>query len=529
MSLSRKIRVLLALLLVAGMVGYRYVRDHRPALLAAAPASASESAPPPTRKLGSIAFSPCTLAPQFGAASVEAQCGTLSVAENPALPNGRRIALNIAWVPADEEADVMPDPVFLLAGGPGQAATESYPQVAAAFREVLKKRNVVLVDQRGTGKSNPLTCKDAEDDNATSGTTLPDGVQSAGQDARSVDDARRFAERCRDTLARKADLRFYTTTDAIRDLDTVRMAIGATQVDLIGISYGTRVAQQYAMRYPRSTRAIVLDSVAPNTLFVGNEFATNLESALDLQFGRCDSTPACAKALGNPRSRLDSLMAKLKSDPPLVRYRDASTGTMREERLLPSRVAGLMRMYAYTPLAAAVLPLQLNEAANGRYDGLMALSRMLGSAMDEQMAFGMQLSVICSEDAAGFKADPAADGTLLGNEFSEYLGAQCQLWPKGAMPADFHSPLVSKVPALLMSGEFDPVTPPRYGDAVVKTLANGRHLVARGQGHNVIGAGCMPKLLAQFIDTADAKTLDAKCLDRLPYTPPFTSFNGWEP
>jgi len=85
------------------------------------------------------------------------------------------------------------------------------------------------------------------------------------------------------------------------------------------------------------------------------------------------------------------------------------------------------------------------------------------------------------------------------------------------------------VPALLMSGEFDPVTPPRYGEGVVKTLVNGRHLLARGQGHNVIGAGCMPKLVAQFIDSADAKALDAKCLDTLPYTPPFTSYNGWEP
>ena len=515
--MSPKSRTVLALLLVTGLFGYRYLRDHKPAAGATVPGAAlatKTSAPAATRKLGRIAFSPCTLAPQFGAASVEAQCGSLSVAENPARPNGRRIALNIAWVPADEEADVLPDPVFMLAGGPGQAATDSYPQVAAAFGEVLKKRNVILVDQRGTGHSNPLVCKD--DDNAA------DAEDSA-------DAARRFAERCRVLLSKKADLRFYTTSDAIRDLDDVRKAIGAAQVNLVGISYGTRVAQQYAMRHPRRTRTIVLDSVAPNTLYLGNEFAGNLESALDLQFGQCGKTPACAKALGNPRSRLDALMAKLRSDPPLVRYRDASSGQIKEERLLPEHVAGLMRMYAYTPLASSLLPLQLNEAANGRYEGLMALSRMLGSAMSDQMTFGTQSSVICSEDAAGFKADPAAAGTLLGNQFSEYLGAQCQVWPKGAMPADFHAPLATAVPALLMSGEFDPVTPPRYGDAVVKTLANGRHLVARGQGHNVIGAGCMPKLVAQFIDSANAKALDAKCLDTLPYTPPFTSYNGWEP
>jgi pimeloyl-ACP methyl ester carboxylesterase len=188
-----------------------------------------------------------------------------------------------------------------------------------------------------------------------------------------------------------------------------------------------------------------------------------------------------------------------------------------------------MRMYAYAPLASSLLPLQLKEASEGRYDGLMAMAKMLDSAMAGQMMFGMQLSVICSEDAYGLKDNPDDVATLLGNQFADYLGAQCQVWPKGAMPADFHAALHTRVPALLMSGEFDPVTPPRYGEEVAKRLPNARHLIVRGQGHNVIGSGCMPKLLAQFIDTADAKALDAKCLQTVPYTPPFTSFNGWEP
>ena len=473
----------------------------------------------PHRKLGNIAFTPCTLAPQSGAAGVEAQCGTLSVAENPALPDGRRIALHIAWVPADDNGQTQPDPVLMLAGGPGQAATSSYPQVASAFREILKKRNVILVDQRGTGESNPLACADANGKDAT----------SDNEDAGNADDARRFAERCRDVLSKKADLRFYTTTDAIRDLDAVRSAIGAAQINLVGVSYGTRVAQQYAMRYPKSTRSIVLDSVAPNTLIVGNDFARNLEQALNLQFGQCGKIAACAKALGDPRSRLDTLMAKLKTDPPMVRYRDPATNEVHEERLLPAHVAGLMRMYAYTPLASSLLPLQLKEASEGRFDGLMALAKMLDSAMAGQMAFGMQLSVICSEDAYGLKANADDAGTLLGSQFADFLGAQCAVWPKGAMPKDFHAPLRSNVPALLMSGEYDPVTPPRYGAEVAKTLPNGRHLTVRGQGHNVIGTGCMPKLFAQFIDSVDAKSLGVKCLDAVPYTPPFTSFNGWEP
>jgi pimeloyl-ACP methyl ester carboxylesterase len=521
--MSRKFRFLFACALIAGTLGYRYFRAHAAPTTPAAAVAGHVATPAPQRRLGRIAFKPCTLAPQFGAAGVEAQCGHLSVAENPALPQGRQIALHIAWIPAGDEGPTEPDPVFMLAGGPGQAATESYPQVAAAFRPVQKKRDVILVDQRGTGQSNPLRCEEPR---------KPEQAKVSATGAKAVDkaaEARRFAQRCRAALSKKADLRFYTTTDAIRDLDAVRQAIGAAKINLVGVSYGTRVAQQYAMRYPHSTRTIVLDSVAPNTLILGNDFARNLEQALDLQFGQCGKTPACSRTLGNPRSRLDALMAQLRTAPPLVRYRDASTNQVHEERLLPEHVAGLMRMYAYAPLASSLLPLQLKEASEGRYDGLLALAKMLDDTLSGQMMFGMQLSVICSEDAQGLKANPDDVATLLGNQFADDLGAQCAVWPKGAMPADFHAPLRTPVPALLMSGEFDPVTPPRYGAEVVKTLPNGRHLVVRGQGHNVIATGCMPKLFAQFIDSADAKSLDAKCLDTLPYTPPFTSFNGWEP
>lgn len=519
--MSRKIRIVLVLVVLAVFFGYRYYKEHAatdatgPAKSAAAHRAPAE--PVPVRRLGSIAFKPCTLAPQFAATSVEAQCGQLSVAEDPARPDGRRIALNIAWVPADEDGDNLPDPVFMLAGGPGQAATETYPQVAPAFREVVKNRGVLLVDQRGTGQSNPLQCKDTDD-------------SAAALDEAAMSQALRAAtERCRDALSKQADLRFYTTTDAVRDLDAVRSAIGADSINLLGISYGTRVAQQYAMRHPDSTRTLVLDSVVPNGLILGNDFALNLEHALDLQFAQCEKLPACVEALGHPRAQLDALMAKLRRDPPLVDYRDASTGESKQERLQPAAVAGLMRMYAYMPLVSSLLPLELAEAAHGRYAPLMALSKMLTADLSQQMAMGMQLSVACSEDAFGLKSDPAAADTLLGNSLPAVLGTQCAVWPKGSMPADFHQPLRSQVPTLVLEGELDPVTPPRYGKQVVGTLPNARLLVLRGQGHNVIGAGCMPKLFAQFLDSKDAKSLDARCLDTLGYTPPFVSFNGWAP
>jgi pimeloyl-ACP methyl ester carboxylesterase len=468
------------------------------------------SAPRVERQFGALHFKPCTLRAPMAPDGVEAWCTTLPVAENPAQPDGRTLALDIAWVPSDDDqAD--PDPVFLLAGGPGQSASTSYPAVAPAFGDVLRHRHVILVDQRGTGKSNPLQCPGAD----AIGDDLQAGV--------------RFVTACRDRLAKSADLRFYTTTDAVRDLDAVRAALGVAKIDLLGISYGTRVAQQYAGTHPEHVRAMVLDSVAPNTLVFGSEFAANLDRALALDFGLCERDPACVKALGSPAANLKALRKRIATAPPEVAFRDAADYSPQHATLDDATLAGVLRLYAYSPLTAALLPLTLHDAAAGHLRPLMAQAAALGKSLDGDMAYGMQLSVVCAEDAPALRVDPADAGRLLGTGLTESLLAQCAVWPQGAVPAGFHTPLASVVPTLVLEGEFDPVTPPRYGEEVVKSLPHARLLVLKGQGHNVIGAGCMPKLFARFLDTPDPKALDAGCLDALAPTPPFLSYNGWAP
>ncbi|UJB19049.1 MULTISPECIES: alpha/beta hydrolase [Lysobacter] len=469
------------------------------------------------RHYGRIVFDPCTLSSAYAAGTIAAQCATFKVPENHAAPNGRTIDLHIAWLPPTDESAVDDDPVFFLAGGPGQAATESWPLVDGAFREVRKHRSIVLVDQRGTGRSTPLTCRDAAGDS--------DGGQS---EQAMLDHSVAAVERCAKSL--KVDARYFTTTDAIADLDLVRTAIGAAKIDLVGVSYGTRVAQQYAGRYPQHTRAVVLDGVAPNELVLGSEHARNLDSALAAQFKLCQQTPACrARFGGEPREQLRRLMARLQAAPVEVDYRDPSTGEQLREKVTSGHVAMLTRMFSYAPEAASLLPLMLNEADQGRYAPLMSLSKMLGNQLSEELNYGMQLSVTCAEDADLFVADPADADTVLGDAMTKVLQAQCKVWPTGQRPKDFHAPFASPLPVLLLSGELDPVTPPRYGEQVLKHLPNGRHLILRGQGHGALRIGCTPKLLGQFIETANAKQLDARCLDALGYVPPFVSFNGWEP
>ena len=465
------------------------------------------------RTVGKLAFTPCSLSAPMVPATVQAQCTWLKVPENPAQPQGRWISLKIALVTPDPNAPVRADPVFMLAGGPGQSALETYPQIAPAFAKVLKRRNVVLVDQRGTGSSHPLQCKDS--------------LQGMQEDSPQA--GAEYAKRCREQLEKNTDLRQYTTGRAIADLDAVRAAIGADKIDLVGVSYGTRVAQQYAMHYPQHTRALVLDGVTPNTLVLGNEFAANLEQALALQFDQCVKTSSCIKALGNPNTQLNALLERLRANPVHVNWRDAATGQARSSVLTATDVVGLVRMSAYMPLMSATLPLQFAQAAQGRYDTLAATAHMVGDSVAGSIALGMQLSVTCSEDADGLAADPAQHHALLGNVMVEGLKAQCAVWPRGERAADFHTPLRGTVPTLLLSGQFDPVTPPRYAEQVALHLSNARSLVLRGQGHNVITVGCTPRLLDQFLETADPKQLNATCLDTLAYVPAFTGFYGWDP
>lgn len=483
------------------------------ALSACAEKPQAEADTPQGQRFGQLVFQPCSLSAPTARKGIEAQCTTLQVAENPAEPNGRKIGLRIAWLPAENQADAAPDPIFMLAGGPGQAAVDSYAGLDPAFEEARKRRHVILVDQRGTGGSNLLSCK-SDDEDATD---------------TSVEAASAMATTCAAELSKKADLRFYTTTDAVRDLDTVRKALGVDKINLMGISYGTRVAQQYTLRHPEHTRTVLLDSVVPNTLPLGNIFARNLDDALALQFGQCAKDPSCSDKLGDPRKQLDALLATLSANPPLVKYRDASTNELKEERLTADMVKGLVRMYAYMPAAASLLPNLIHEANQGRYEDLMALAKMLSGEMEESIAVGMQFSVICAEDAGSFNTRDEDKDTVLGQQMVESMGAMCAAWPAGKAPADFRTPLSGNTPVLAISGEYDPVTPPRYGDEAIAKLSNARHLVLKGQGHGVLSVGCMPKLFAQFVEKADPKALDAKCLDTLDAVPPFTTFNGWNP
>jgi pimeloyl-ACP methyl ester carboxylesterase len=512
---SRNLFRLALAVVAAGYIGYaRFTASHAPA-----PTSLAAMPIPPRAmefNLGNLHFRACELAQEKTGATTSAFCTPFTVAENRAAPDARKINLRLALIRSDAvvaDSDI----VVLLAGGPGQSAVNVWPRVASAFAPLRRHHHILLLDQRGTGESNPLTCKLDKD--------------RGGKEFDNLDPAvmRERTRACLAIVEKKADPRYYTTTDAVADLEEVRQALGAPQLDLIGASYGTRMGQQYLMRHPEGVRSAVFDSVAPNELVLGEDFAVNLESSLKAQFARCTQTPLCAKAYGDPFAALTTLREELRTKPQNYEFRDPLTFQPVKQRVDERVLVSLVRMFAYTPETAAVLPLSIAQALKGNLTPLAGQNEAMTDDMSELMDNGMQLSVLCSEDVDLLTPRPQDAGLVFGTTMIDGLKSACEIWPHGTRPADFHTPLKSDKPVLVLEGELDPVTPPRYGEALMQGLSNARLIVAKGQGHSIMGRGCLPKIVDEFIAKLAPKTLDTKCVEAFGPMPAYVDFNGSSP
>ena len=480
------------------------------ALLLAAPAAVI-AAP------GAIAFSPCRIEHPAGIASVAAECTRINVPEDAGHPEGRRIELFVARVPA-VSARKAGDPLFILAGGPGAAASEFYAGVAPAFTRVNRDRDIILVDQRGTGRSNALRC--ALDDEA---------MLNAGEG-----EIEALTRRCLEEVSTHADARFYTTSVAVGDLEAVRRALGYGRIDLYGVSYGTRVAQQYLRHHGARVRAVILDGVVPLERILGPDIALDAEAALHQVLARCAADPDCRKAFGDPAVHYRGLRSQLSAQPVAVLLPAPRTGERLALEFGVAHLATVLRLSTYSAEQAALLPLALHEAHMHRnFVPLAAQYLLMSDALGGQMAYGMHHSVVCTEDAPWFgeaRADRAAlAATFIGTQQLDGLTALCRAWPRGALDADLHAPLRSDVPALLLSGSADPVTPARDAARAAAGLTRSLQVVIEGMGHGQIGAPCVDRLIADFLRTGSANGLDTGCVRRVRPMPFFTTLAGPAP
>jgi pimeloyl-ACP methyl ester carboxylesterase len=466
------------------------------------------------RGAATLTLHECRLEHPLRLSSMAARCGTFRVAENPAEPAGAAIALEVAVVPALNRRAAAA-PLFLLAGGPGQAATDLYASYAGAFARINRNHDIVLVDQRGTGRSAPLTC------------SYPDDWRAADQ----MPTLRHATLAC---LAKFGErVRFYTTSAAVADLEKIRRALGYDAIDLYGSSYGTRVAELYLRRYPRATHALILDGVTYPEQVIGPDTPADGERALNLIVERCERAPECAAAFPQLRQDLAGLRSRFGPQMQPLTLSDPSSGEPLPIEFNRAMLNAALRLLSYNAVEASLLPTLLHQGAMGNLAPLASQTVMMARQIGEQLASGMQNSVICSEDEPRFAASTderlRIAQTYQGSDQLDALAEICKAWPRGPVDADLHSALHSDVPVLLLSGEADPVTPPQDAERAAAGLTHHRHLVLRGEGHGQLATGCIPELMAQFLDDSRPETLDAACLEQHRPAPFFVGLTGPAP
>jgi pimeloyl-ACP methyl ester carboxylesterase len=457
-----------------------------------------------------IAFENCELTLPGTTWTAPARCGSHRVAENPADLAGRQIDLHVAVVPAARR-DARPDPLFLFAGGPGQAASEAYVMLRWVLDDIREQRDIVLIDQRGTGRSHPLDCEIDETE------SLDTSVDT--------ERIREMTGECLATL--DADPRFYTTSIAMRDYDEVRAALGYERINLLGISYGTRAAQVYYRSYPERVRSMILDGAVPMRLVLGAEHGPKLDRAVAAILDDCQRVEACRSRFPVSMTDVRQLMDELRETPREIRFVHPLTGEEQDLRVHDETLAVAIRFLSYQAESQATLPLLLHEAtAAGDLRRLAAQAMMIMGQLTSTISRGMELSVICSEDIPWLDRSVDAGETLLGDVLLQVMRSSCEIWPRGEVAEDFRAAVSGDVPVLLLSGSRDPVTPPSYADELSEYFPRHVHLVAEGRGHSVISHFCMRNIAQRFIESADPAALDTDCVGDIEAAPFFTNLLG---
>jgi pimeloyl-ACP methyl ester carboxylesterase len=434
----------------------------------------------------------------------QALCGTYTVAENraKAMNEQNKIDLNIVVLPKFKE-ESKGAPVYFLAGGPGQAATELAGVANTLLSEVRQQHDIYLVDQRGTGKSGVLACSEPS------------------FDPLSFDDRTLNLEeevtKCLNEF-NTSSLESYNSIDFIKDLEAVRNAAGYEKVHLIGGSYGTRAGFTYLQQFPESVATATLDSNAPMQLVIGL-FGKTSERAFDLLVEDCQAHIDCNKAFPNLKDDYIRLTTRLKQSPVIERMYHPHSGEPVDMILTAQKVTSTLRTTLYNLSSRAITPYAVHSAANGDY---RMLASLIGASSEPerapgQMYMGLTLNILCNEDIpralpSDFEND--ADNYFNGKDGFDAIKTMCEYWPRWDVAAGFNEPLKTAVPVLLFSGKYDPVTPPAYGDMAMETLENAKHVVIEQGSHTASFSKCAMEI-AEFIDTGDFKEVDFSCAKKV--------------
>jgi pimeloyl-ACP methyl ester carboxylesterase len=470
---------------------------------------ASQAAPTPalpSRLLAGQAMPQCLVSGEIPVkAEVPGLCGTLQVPEDRSRPSGRKIGLRVAVVPAVSAAPAA-DPVFALAGGPGDASSQFFAWLPGLYAGVHATHDIVLVDQRGTGASNPLT--------------LPEMPDTSGLSAADADT--RLSAWMHDGLAAlDADPRFYTSTVAADDLDDVRAALGYDKVDLYGTSYGGTLAQYYLRQHADHVRAAVLDGATPLDVPVLERMAASSQAALNLLLKRCEQEAACHSAFPQVSAEWSALVSQLATGV-TTNVDNPQTGGKWVADL--TAVGPAIHNALMTEGAAAQLPLAIHLASQNKWDQATQLVPAPATGGPSRL---MADEIFCSEAWARFDAaaisSAGAGSYALPMELARagQQATMCRYLPKGLVPEHDDAAVATPLPVLWLTGDGDPQDPPANLAAVPVQEPNSLIVVMPAQEHVVGHLGCGPKVIAAFLDAGTGAGLDIACIAQGAPSPAF--------
>ena len=423
------------------------------------------------------------------------RCGYIAVKENPNVPNGRKINIHYTVIPAVK--NIYPNQAFLaIAGGPGQSAIDSAPLFNKTFARIRETRDILLIDQRGTGRSNILQCPE---DKSISPLLMDEGHFDA------------IAETKKCLAAIEGDVTQYTSTNALKDFEAVRTFLGYDRLHVYGISYGTRMAQLYMREYAEVLSTVTLDGVVPmqqSVLAIG----LAVDRAVDLLISECEKQSQCQLQFPSIREDLATIEAELMLSPVKAQIFHPMTGQPTEFLLTHDKLLSVIRLALYSPTTRVLLPYAIHQAGEKNYQAVLGLYSLTMEGID--IAMGMHASVVCSEDIHRLSTDLRAElkTSYIGRTMFSELSKVCSVWPSNKVDNTFSAPISNNIPTLLLSGELDPATPPDWATLAMADMKNAKHFIAPHAAHGVAMQSCANRLVAQLVNEGSTAELDGDCL-----------------
>ena len=423
------------------------------------------------------------------------RCGYIIVNENPNEPNGQKINIHYAVIPAVK--NIYPNQAFLaIAGGPGQSAIDNAPLFNNTFARIRETRDILLIDQRGTGRSNILKCPE---DKSVSPLLMNEGNFDT------------IAETNKCLAAIDGDVTQYTSTAALKDFEAVRISLGYDKLHIYGISYGTRMAQLYMREYAEAIATVTLDGVVPmqqSVLAIG----LAIDRAVDLLISECENLSRCQQQFPSLRKALATTEVELMLSPVKAQIFHPMTGQPTEFLLTHDKFLSVIRLALYSPTTRVLLPYAIHQAGEKNYQAVLGLYSLTMEGID--IAMGMHASVVCSEDIHRLSTDLSTEleTSYMGRTMFTELSKVCSVWPSTKVEETFSAPISNNIPTLLLSGELDPATPPDWAILAMADMKNAKHLVAPHAAHGVAMQSCANRLVAQLVDEGSTAELDGDCL-----------------